>query len=212
MTTPKVTAEEAQRNAAAIRQLYRDGQLSLKRRQRLERADPTAYAHGHKLDLLQAEADRMGINADTLKKVWRLVDEYTPDAVDALSDLVVRHQSRFGPTNLVMLLRVADRKQRDRLMGQAVRAGWTFRQLERAIQAQQGRRQRQAGRKPLIPADPTARLVALDALADKWTRWCDAATPDLPEDLHDLIARASKAVQAVKKAVTQRLDHDQSGG
>jgi hypothetical protein len=74
-------------------------------------------------------------------------------------------------------------------MKEAVREGWTTARLERSVQADRRQRRPHVGRKPRVPADPTEPLLALDALGDKFMRWCEVAQADLPAGLRPLVER-----------------------
>jgi hypothetical protein len=209
MTKPNnVTIDQARQNAAGIRNVWRAGQRSVARLQQLQRKDPHSLQHGRRMDTYTQEAQALGTNVDTAAKMRRLAQEYTREQIDTLCALVERQCSRFGPTHLLILLRVDDRARRDRLMKQAVREGWTTAQLERAVQAHRRQRRPHVGRKPRVPADPTERLLALDAVSEKFVRWCELAQADLPAGMRPLIDKATRAVSRVRRAVAKELGGD----
>jgi hypothetical protein len=201
----QVTPDEARRNAQAVRQFWKGGQASLRRLRRLRREDPDAFAHGGKEQTCAAEARRLGVNVDKAAKMRRVAREYTRGQIEELCALVERHRAPFAATQLLVLLRVADRGRRDALMRRSVRQGWTTSHLERAVQAARGARRPHVGRRPRVPADPAERLLALEALAGKWCRWCDAALADLPGELRQPVDLAVKAVLRVQRAAGETL-------
>src|SRR5262249_26247418 len=127
-------------------------------------------------------------------------EEYTTRQLDTLCDLVEGQRSRFSVSHWLVLLRLQDRPRRDKLMTRAVRASWSKSELKRAVQAERGERRPNVGRKPTVPDDPRECLIALDAQADKWCRWCDASRPLLPAELGDDLLKAVKAVRKVQAA------------
>jgi hypothetical protein len=201
----QVTPDEARRNAQTVRQFWQGGQASLRRLRRLRNQDPDAFAHGGREQTHAAEARGLGVNADKAAKMRRAAREYTRGQMEEVCALVGRHRARFAATQLLVLLRVADRARRDALMRRSVRQGWTTSHLERAVQAARGARRPHVGRRPRVPADPAERLLALGALAGKWCRWCDAALADLPGDVKAPIDLAVKAVRRVQRAVGEEL-------
>jgi hypothetical protein len=46
-------------------------------------------------------------------------------------------------------------------------------------------------------------LIALDAEAEKWCRWCEAALPALPERLHGCVNKAIATVRDVQHQATR---------
>ena len=214
MTKQKTaTRTEAEETAAAVLRFWTAGRESWGRidpdvptkRGKARPSVDTDYRYGNKLDLLHAEADRLGMNHDTLTKAWKVGREYTREQIDTLHELVVEHGARFGPTHLTRLLAVVDRKRRDALTRAAIRGRWGVIRLERMIQVENRCRRPLVGRKPVIPDTEPELLAALDALSDKWSRWCAAAEEQIPEDLADVLNRATAAVARVKSAVATKL-------
>jgi hypothetical protein len=202
-----VTPKQAQESAKEIRELWKAGKESQRVLHQLEAKDPDALRYRRKEETFGAEAKRLSTNIDKASKMRRVAEEYTTADIDAICGLVRRYHSRFAPTHLLVLLRVENRDRRDRLMRKAILASWTSSQLERAVQAERGQRRPYVGRKPFVPADAAERLLTLDALAEKWIRWCDAACPHLTKDLCELLAAATTAMHQIKQAVEAELQH-----
>lgn len=209
MTDPKsknASPEQARANAVAIRKLWLAGQESLRRLERLPRSEPNALTHGHREETFHEEADRLKTNIDKAAKMRRIGKEYTSEQIDSICQLVERHLSRFGETNLTVLLRVEDRTKRDQIMRQAIKQNWSTTNLERAVQAVRPRgRRRHVGRRPHLPDDPLQRMIALDALCDKWLRWVEEAGAELPKDVQSHLAPATGAMRTLKEAVEERI-------
>jgi hypothetical protein len=207
-----VTPEEAQANADAIRRFWRDGRRSLSCLEKLGRKEPAALQYGRKEGTFAAEAKRLGTYIARAAYMRKTAQEYTAEQIEDLCALVVRHRSCFGPSSLSALLAVENRKRRDKLMRQAVRERWTTSQVRRAAQASHRRRRPYVGRKQHVPSDPAARLLTLDALAEKWLRWCSDPRLDWTGELRRRIDKTARAVDRVRDAVAEelrRLDADQ---
>lgn len=199
----KITLAEARVNAVAIRRLWQMGRDC---QAHLDKLKQQSFAYGNKAKIFEQEAARLGTNVDTVSKSRRLGEEYTDVDIKVICKLIVKHRSTFAAANMLIILRVEDRDQRDQMMKKAIRESWSFSHLERMIQGLHGvRRRARGGRKPQIPSDRAARLVALDATVEKMCRWCEAALPQLPASLRPRVERAIKAARNVQGAVVQRL-------
>src|SRR4051794_40245773 len=190
-STTTVTPEKARANARKILQLWRQGRQSLNRLRKLNQSDPAALKYGRKEDTFAGEAGLLGTNVDTAAKMRRVARGYTREQIKGLCDLVRKHRSRFGPSHLLILLRVKKGTRRDAMTRQAVREGWTTVRLERAAQAEKRTRREWVGRKPQVPEGRVEVLLTLDALSEKWCRWCEEADPGLPEELKGLVSRVT---------------------
>ena len=201
----KATPEEARAAARALRKFWKAGRRSLGRLRKLRRQDPDAYRYGTKQQVLETEAAQEGTNADTMKKAWRVAQEYDRAQIEALCALVEEKVSRFSASHLVLLLAVAGRRRRDALTRRAIREGWGVNAVKRAVQAARGQRRPHVGRRPALPAGAAERLAALDALCVKWIRWCAEALPGLPPELQEHLQKATQAVHRVQKAAAAQL-------
>lgn len=203
MKPRKEKSKEEQKDVHSVREFWDKGRASL---ERLARLDADALKLGNKAATYAEEARRLGTNVDTAAKMRRIAQEYTEDQIDAICALIERHQSPFGFANLMVLLRVEDRRQRDALMREAIKEDWPYMKVVRAVQALHGERRAHVGRKPRVPDDPVELLLALDAAAEKWCRWNDAALAELPAALHPLVKKATDAVRQLQGAATVELE------
>jgi hypothetical protein len=197
-----VSLAEARANAAALLAFWRTGKES---HDRLAKLKSGALSHGSKAATFGAEAKRAGLDIDRIAKARRFASEYTADDVRELCALVVERRSRFSTTSLAVLLRVKDRARRDKMMRQAIRENWSSYRLKRAAQSVRGIRRGHVGRNPKIPSDPIERLLALDALAAKFMKWCSLAGADLPDDLQPSIGKATASLAKVQEAIAKAL-------
>ena len=117
--------------------------------------------------------------------------------------LVRRRAVHFGPTHLLRFLTVKDRRRRYVVARKAVEGRWGVTQLETAISRLHKRRP-EVGRKPRVPDDPGQLRLVLEGLCLKWGRWCQTAQPVLPEELRDLVDKATKAVAAANEVAAAK--------
>jgi hypothetical protein len=200
-----IAPEKARKNADAIRKAWRDGGKSLKRLDQLRETDPDAFTYKHKQQTLDQEAARLNININTAAKMRRVAEQYTAAQIEVICALVEKHRSQFGPTNLMNLLSVDDRDDRDRIMTEAIKESWSTSKLLIAIQAKGGKRRSSAGRKPQIPNDPAERLLTLDGHGERWLRFASEARSDLPDDIQAPLAKAIKALRKVHIAIHEEI-------
>src|SRR5438067_2425830 len=119
-----------------IRAFYRLGRASLKKR------PGPGKLNSRDIDL---EAERRGINPDTLRKAKQFGGLYHSDEVDQLCRFCREQQSSmessrpvFGKTHIIRLVSVTRKHERLRLQQQAVVNAWTVRQLQAAIAKRKG--------------------------------------------------------------------------
>ena len=207
----QVSPEQAAANAKAIEDAWRKGRQSQRRLQQLKKDDPTAYRRGYPAALQREEADRMGVStADLAGKFRRVGMQYSVDDIADIGEQVRKHNSRFAPLHLVDLLPVADRKQRDKLMRQAIRESWSQKEVQRAAQAaNRHRRQPGAGRKPHVPDDPRERLIALASHSDRFQRFADAVREGLPEQVRALALAATVTLKAMQEEIAKELEREE---
>ncbi len=210
--TTQVSPQRARENAAAIRSFWQRGRDGNREVEKLRDKEPDALSYGNREATYRRLAVGLGANVDTAAKMRRAAEEYSEKQINDLCGSVRRCRSRFSATHLLALLRVEDRGRRNDLARRPVREGWSCARLRRAVQAARGGRRPHVGRRQDVPADPTELLLALDALADKWVRWCDRAKPRLRGKLRARIDRATKAVNLVREAVAERLTRRSARG
>lgn len=198
-----ISAAEADTATARLQKFWRAGRASWRRvdPERPGLAADAAYRHGHKCEVLKNEAGRLRLNPDTMRKCWTVSRAFTAEQIDDLARLIRRHLSRFGPSHLVRLLAVRSPGRRLQLARQAIRRRLGVAALGRLVQAENGGRRPRVGRPPGVPADDRQVLLALDALGDKWERWCAAVGGRLPDRMRAAVVRATRATQEVRRQV-----------
>lgn len=203
---------DSQRAAASLLAFWAAGRRSRARVRRAAKRNESYNAFGAKAGVLSAEASAEGMPADTMKKAWRVAGEYTEEQIRGWCALVRAKRSRFGPTHLIRLLAVRSRAARDRLTRAAIQEGWSTAELQRAIQATNGRRAG-VGNRPRLPTTRRRLIASLLALTEKWERWCEAAAgkPALA-DVADVLDESLVAVREVKKRVAPMLPSYARGG
>ncbi|QDU21796.1 hypothetical protein [Urbifossiella limnaea] len=189
-----------------------------------KQAQKEAYAQG----TVDAEAQKHGVNPDTVRKARQFADPvggYTPAEVNDLCRLITAEQphqdderSVFGRTHLIRLLSVK-KQYRAGLQEAAVRGGWSTGELEAQIAARYGSR-RDGGRRRRLPADALGLLTQVERLCEGWRRWVAlvSANPeqqvgktkgpsmnDLPPRVRRLVGEAGAALAKLHEAATEEL-------
>jgi hypothetical protein len=192
----------------------------------LGRSLPRRPAHKDAYDqgTVEAEAARLGVNPDTVRKARQFADPvagYTAAEVNDLCRLVSAVRpgqddgyAVFGRTHLIRLLSVK-KQYRAGLQEAAVRGGWSTAVLEAEIAARYGSR-RDGGRKRRVPDDVLGRLLQAEAMCETWCRWASVATPPkgaspplppggLPAEVVRLVWVATAAVAKLQAAAVAEL-------
>lgn len=201
---PATTPAQARKAAADLLDYWRAGNRSSGRVRRRSQKDGRYHVYGQKARVLAGEARREKMPADTLKKAWRVAEQYIEEDIQQWCALIRTERSRFGPTHLLRLLAVEDRTRRDELTRTAITSKWGVAELERAIQAVNGRRDG-VGKRPKIPGPRRQKMASLVGLCVKWERWCAAAGAGLPDEIDEVLADALAAVGRVRGAAETYL-------
>lgn len=179
----------------------------------------------HGQGVIGAEAERLGINADTLRKARQFADPaegYSPAELDALCRLVSEVQpgqergAVFGKTHVIRIVSV-EKQFRAGLQKAAVDGAWSTGELEAQIASRYGSR-RDGGRKRRAPPDALALLTQLEQLCERWRRWVSLVTPEdgakstraatlegVPDDIRALVDQAAAAIKTLHKAAACEL-------
>src|SRR4051812_44941570 len=102
------TLDQIENAATLLLKFWQAGDKSLRRRTVLTEQNPEAYAYRTKVKVLEEEAEREGLNADTMQKSWRAAEQYTEKQIRRLCTLVRQHQVRFGRSHLMRLMSIKD--------------------------------------------------------------------------------------------------------
>jgi hypothetical protein len=164
------------------------------------------------------EAQRRGLDVESLRQARRFAKQYTPTKLDALCQFIKNKQSGqderssiVGPTHIIRLLSVPGRR-RETLLRLAVTGGWSLRELEARIRTEFGSR-RLGGRRRLVPTDLPGLLGDVHRQCESWRRWrarlgmpsdanAERTTFDLlPATIRTRVDAASSAVRSLQEAI-----------
>lgn len=200
-----VKKAQARSNADAILQVWQQGKESQCRLDKLNESNPSALKFGNRGAVHRLEAEKLGTSLEAAEKMRRVAADYSREQIKELARHVRESHARFSKTHLLTLCRVKSRRQRKSLTRRAIEENWSVTKLDRAIQADKGRRRAAVGRKPWVPSDAVERLLALDAIGEKWCRWCDAARGGLPAGLLDLIDKSTATIRELQQAAAKQI-------
>lgn len=187
----------------------------------LGRSLPAKASHkeGYGQGTVTVEAEKHGLNPDTVRKARQFADPvsgYTVSELNALCRSIREVQQEqdgavFGRTHLIRLLSVP-KKQRAKVQSLAIESGWSTAELEAHIAARFGSR-RDGGRKRRVPSDLQGALVQLEGLCEGWRRWAEAVVGDESDDQQrkgrkrvELPAELFRSVLAATKAIADLHD------
>lgn len=183
--------------------------------------------------IIDAEAKRIGLNPDTLRKARHFADPvkgYTREELDDLCQLIDQVQSDqdeqsavFGRTHLIRLLSVKPKHRRAAIQRKAIQKKWSFAELEREIARCFGTR-RAGGRRRRIPADIAGLLTQLEKMCESWRRWLEEvlgnpvngklehpAVEDVPKEIVTLIVAVKKNLHSLQEKAIGELAKKQPG-
>lgn len=213
VTKPKTRHEKVAQEIKKIRAFFRLGRQAPRRR--LHR-----MAYGKRL--IDAEAERLGVNEDTLRKARQFREEYGRDGLKQLCQLIREKQSGmerdrpvFSTSHLIRLLTVADKDERELLQREAVAGAWSRQRLNVEIAKRYGPR-RDAGRRPYVPPDLGGAYAKIESFCEGFRRWLeelareDAAgehvvLEDLPAWVRKKVREAGQVLERLQEAVTREL-------
>jgi hypothetical protein len=177
----------------------------------------TAPKDAFRQRIMETEQERLGLNADTLRKARKFADceqGYTPQEVDELCRLIRevqpaqdRRMAIFERCHLVRILSVPRRK-RAALQRECIRKGWSLATLERIIAMRFGTR-REGGRRRSVPDDLPSFFVQAEKLCEVWRRWVEELSrdPDQVDEEHILLAdlplKLRKQITAISGQIWQ---------
>ncbi len=187
-----------------------------------------AHREVYNRGIMDAEAERLGMNPDTVRKARVFAhpaDGYTAAELDDLCLLITQTQSEqkdslpvFSRTHVIRLLSVP-KHRRAALARRAGAKAWSTGELEQAIAARFGTRT-EGGRRRRVPRDVLGLLVQLEAACERWGRWVAVVTPpaqpaareadsptldDLTPELRGKVRRLTNAMKRVHRLVVDEL-------
>jgi len=190
--------------------------LSLPKRQ--------AHADAYDQDIIKTEAEKKGINGDTLRKARQFADPEDGYSARELKELVklirelvklIRevqlHQDDklavFSKTHIIRLVSVP-KQRRLSLQKKVIQKGWSTAKLETEIATRYGTR-RSGGRRGHVPRDAIGLLTQVEKLCETWRRWLAEVTPEETEDDakpdHAMLDELPKAIQKQIRGVGTSL-------
>jgi hypothetical protein len=166
---------------------------------------------------MQAEAKRLGLPIDYLRKCRVFAADYDRERLDALCDACEAGKYPIGWSRVILLLGVPG-GDRDALLAAAVQGHWTRQQMAAEIRRRYGvRRKPGAGRRTKLDAADTT-----DAVYQKGMELCmkfesfmaamrregeDGRTPlaQLPPATRGCMERADEAMDALRRALCPKV-------
>jgi len=149
-----------------FRQYYRLGREVVDASRQYRHQNGTRYARGVVLRF----ADERGIGYDLVHKARQFAEMYTEGEFQALCKLRRPDGTPLDWSQVQYLLRVRDKRVRNRFQRQAAREGWSSWQLLQAIRAEVPRRS-QGGQRYKRAQSVAEALVQVESMTARWLRW-----------------------------------------
>lgn len=156
---------------------------------------------------IDTEAERIGINPDTLRKARQFADPEQGYTRSELADLCRElrripgdeREAAIARSHVIRLLTVKNKRQRRALQRRAIAAGWSLGQLDAAIAAHFGTR-RAGGRRAYVPTDLDHALGRMERMCERWRRWYrELQAGDEPRSEHVTLSDMSPKIQSLLK-------------
>ena len=122
-------------------------------------------------------------------------------------------------SHVLVLVRLADRRQRDRLALKCAKEAWSVRKLELEVR-RIGPRRRYGGRSPSRPESVEKSLIVTEQIADRWIRWVRVLTSteedpkhhganwdELPKPIRTRLTAISEEAERLRDACRKELHH-----
>jgi len=212
--TPMARSNKVQEAIQGIRNFYAAGKKVPKR---------AAHKDAYRKGVIEDWAEKLDMNPDTVRKARQFVALYSPEEVKDLCDLCQAEQTEmadkkavFGPSHVILLLTVADKRRRAGLQRRAIKEGWSTNQLQARIKAKFGTR-REGGHPPTVFTDPEDVYAQLETMCMQWLKWVDALYPDedgpkppvafsdLTRAVQEHLSNADECLIQLARAVTAQM-------
>jgi hypothetical protein len=131
-------------------------------------------------DHLETLAKKSGLKPAQYATAMRIARLYADEQIREVLSLIAKRRSKFGTSHLTRLLAVTSPKSRMRLTKQAIREGWSFRKIDRAVKDNHSQRS-YGGRRPAQASDSADALSRLLQASMRWERLYDSVREGLPE-------------------------------
>jgi hypothetical protein len=169
---------------------------------------------------ITTDAEKRGMNPDTLRKAQRFADLYDAGAIKKLLAQCKVSDYVIGPTHIIELLRVPIPKERRHFQTKMIAEGWTRSQLAQQIMSRYGAR-RVGGRSPRVPRDKAQLLSQIEGMCEHWRRWhkklmagnaeeavADAPGSLLPRSVRQLVEKAVAQIAVLQQRASRELTID----
>ena len=182
--------------------------------------------------IIDGEAERIGMNEDTVRKARHFADPergYTREELNNLCRLIATQKDQdedcavFSKTHIIRLLSIRPRAIRTKLQRQAIKEGWSIDDLDAQISKRFGTRG-DGGKRRKIPSSAVDLLAQLENMCESWRRWHTQvfgeevkgvsehpALDDLPEELVALLTATGKKLHLLQQRVISELAKKQPG-
>jgi hypothetical protein len=164
------------------------------------------FGKKRKLMIETAKRRRIKFGFDTLGKAVRIASEYTESEIDGICAQVCECKSRFGATHLIRLLALNKKKERQKLVDQAIQRRWMTHEAQQAAW-QIRKRIRPCGRMPITPENELTCAIALGSYCLRWRRWMEGVdkVPGLPASIQRKAKNVTDSIRELERAIDKHV-------
>jgi len=207
-------AQQAKQAVQELREFYKLGQKVLKK----DRKNPLKrkYSWGVTVEI----AKEIGMARDYVDKSRKFASTYTKAEFEELCRLRRPDGIPLGPRHVIGLLRIKNKRQRERLQRRAAIEGWSTRRIPLEVSKLLGTAG-SGGRRPKSPQVIDDALMQVLTMTKRWGRWYEGfdskkrkekdleksriEVEDLPDSVRKHLKSVSGQIQKLKDAVKEEL-------
>ncbi len=213
--TKKLRKAPVRQAVQELRDFYHLGQEVLE----ADRKNPRKGTYS--LGVTMEFAERIGTSRDYIDKARKFAQSYSNREFQQLCKLRREQDGMpLGRCHMIALLRIKNKRQREKFQREAAANDWSTRVLTREISKLLGTGS-SGGRKSVIAANVEDALDQINTMTKRWERWYagyDSAkgkaeskerqllAEDLPDPVGKLLKSASKQIAKLKKAVQEEME------
>ena len=198
---------QIKRAVKKLEKFYKLGQRVLKK------DDKNPRKQIHSPGVIVDMVEKVGMSGDYIHKARNIAATYTPEQFQELIELRRPDGMPLGRRHIIMLMRIKDRRRRNKYQLLAANKGWSINKIEAEVSKLFGQPGGSGGRKPQGAVDVDDALMQIVKMSNHWGRWYDAYVPkkgtpkkSKSKKKQVVLSDFPLAVQKQLKSVTQQIN------
>ena len=204
---PVASDPQIKRAVKKLEQFYQLGRRVRKKDEKNPRKQ--IHSPGVIVDMVE----KVGMSGDYIHKARNFAATYTPEQFQELMELRRPDGMPLGRRHIIMLMRIKDKRRRNKYQRLAADKGWSINKIEAEVSKLFGQPGGSGGRKPQGAVDVDDALMQIVKMTNHWGRWYDAYVPkkETPKKSESkkkqvVLSDLPPAVQKQLKLITQQIN------